>query len=154
MNIIRMAILGCCAIASCDAVKADTLIMGPTGRVLTVPHGATIIRTPLMVRPVTSVQTFTTTTVGPVERTVTAPVLITPRQSDFNHRLNMLQDQIQLGLERGMLDQATADALSNEKARLAFVLANMKARGHSSIDDATLEKEINVFNRNVSDAMQ
>lgn len=153
MSIIRMAILGCIAIASCGAVKADTLIMDPMGRVLTLPHRATIIRTPLMVRPSTSVQTFTTTTVGPVERTVSAPVLIAPRQSDFNHRLNMLQDQIQLGLERGMLDQTTANALSNEKARLASAVAAMKATGHSSMEDAMLEKEINVFNRNVSDAM-
>lgn len=150
MRLKRIALVALICGAPWASAQADHVVIDSIGRVRTVPM-RTSVQT-VVQSPMTRIQVTGT---RPLQmRTVTESVLISPKQSDFIHRLDMLKDQIELGKRRGMLNPAAAATLSDEQARLSSTAATMQSNGFIASEDTWMEKSINVLNRLVSDAMQ
>ncbi|HEY9792934.1 MAG TPA: hypothetical protein V6D22_21210 [Candidatus Obscuribacterales bacterium] len=92
-----------------------------------------------------------------IQKSITQSVLVpttTGPMSNFLHRLDMIRDQISLGLQKGMLSADAAASLSDRTTNLTALADGMLAKGMitDSAND-TLEAQINLLNQDVAGAM-
>jgi hypothetical protein len=92
-----------------------------------------------------------------IEKTVTQSALVSATIgpiSDFLHRLDLIGDQISLGLQNGMLSADAAARLSDRTASLRALADGILARGTiSDSENDALETQINLLNQDVARAM-
>jgi hypothetical protein len=105
---------------------------------------------------ITQEQRSVVTTESPsavLERSVLVPTAIGP-MSDFRHRLDLIRDQISLGLQNGSMNADAAADLSRRYSDLsAFANGLMSRLPISQLDNDSLEQQINLLNQDVSHAM-
>jgi hypothetical protein len=129
----------------------------PTTQRVIVP-APTVVRTERMVIPSSTVTTTTRTlpvVSTPVTTTTTTTVTETIlKDPDHLDRLNDMMDQVALGESNGMLNASESAALRAEHARLEAVIRASLVDGLTQAEIDSIEKQLTLFNQQISGSMQ
>jgi hypothetical protein len=134
-----------------------TLVV-PMRRVILPPATITRTRTFQMVMPSSSAVTTTTLpAVVPEPVTTTSTTTVTETkltQPDPLGRLHNMMDQITLGESKGLLTSDESASLRSEFTRLDTLIQADLVDGLTTTENDDLERQLTVFNQQISDAMK
>jgi hypothetical protein len=164
-----IALAAMLAVSAGVTARADVLriisqpVVVPRVRTMVVPTTRIILPQPTVVRTFRQVipqttTTTTTTTIVPTEPVTTTTTEISEtslKQPNPPARLHNMMDQITLGESKGLLTAAESTALRAEYARLdSLITADLADGGLTAAENDDLERQLTVFNQQISDAMK
>ena len=142
-----MAMAMCFGLMGVCAAKANADEVTTTTQQTTVTSPAVLPLQP--VQPDSRVEIYSTST-RPASSSESYIVKEPGGNEKYAHRLGLMLDQINMAAGKGCISSAQADRLRARESDLASLEASVRSRGFEKSESDDLEKQMNVFNVDIS----